>query len=204
MSWVRRREIPLLIFAITFIIGCFGYYIEHPVMSEIYSTLFDWVLLMSNLALGTGLIAMTLYHGKKIAKREKGYEMSFVVFGALILMFVSCYASPASREYLYAKIYTPASIAILCFTGFSEISGLYRAFRVRSVEAFFLALAGFILLMHFAPVYGFFIPGVEKVASWLLDNPAMGASRGIVIGVAIGTIAIAIRVLLGYEKAYTG
>jgi hypothetical protein len=32
----------------------------------------------------------------------------------------------------------------------------------------------------------------------------MGASRGIIIGVAIGTIAIAIRVLLGYERAYTG
>jgi hypothetical protein len=32
----------------------------------------------------------------------------------------------------------------------------------------------------------------------------MGASRGIVIGVAIGTIAIAVRILLGYEKAYTG
>ena len=204
MSWVKRREIPLLIFAITFFISCFGYYIEHPMMSKIYSTLFDWVLLMSNLALGTGLIAMTLYHGKKIIKKEKGYEMSFVVFGALILMFISCYASSASREYMYARIYTPVSIAILCFTGFSEISGLYRAFKVRSVEALFLALAGFILLMHFAPVYGFFIPGVEKVATWLLDNPAMGASRGIVIGVAIGTIAIAIRVLLGYERAYTG
>jgi uncharacterized integral membrane protein len=94
---------------------------------------------------------MILYHGKKIIRRERGYEMSIIIFIALLIMFVACYASPASREYLYAKIYTPASIAILCFTGFSEITGVYRAFRVRSLEAFFLAIAGFVLLMHFAP-----------------------------------------------------
>ncbi len=204
MSWIRRREIPILIFAVTFIVSCFGYYLDVPVMGKVYSTLFDWVLIMSNLALGTGLIALTLYHGKRVVKRDRGYPFSIIVFAALLLMFAAAYASPASREYLYAQIYTPASIAILCFAGFSEITGLYRAFRVRNIEALFLALAGFILLMHFAPLYGFILPGITGLATWLLDNPAMGASRGIIIGIAIGTIAIAVRVLLGYEKAYTG
>ena len=204
MSLIERREIPLLIFAVTFLLACFGYYLEVPAISTMYSEMFDWILIMSNLALGTGLIAFTIHHGKRVSKMERGYPMSLIAFASLLLMFVACFASPGSREYLYANIYTPVSIAVLCFTGFSEISGVYRAFRVRNIAALILAISGFILLMHFAPLYGFLMPGVGTVATWILDNPAMGASRGIILGIAIGTIALSIRILLGYEKAYTG
>lgn len=204
MSWIERREIPLLIFAATFLLACFGYYLDVPAISTIYSEMFDWVLIMSNLALGTGLIAFIIHHGKRVSKMEVGYPMSLIAFASLLLMFVACFASPGSREYLYAIIYTPVSIAVLCFTGFYEISGVYRAFRVRNVASLLLAISGFVLLMHFAPLYGFLVPGIGTVATWMLDNPAMGASRGIIIGIAIGTIALSIRILLGYEKAYTG
>ena len=204
MSWIEKREIPLLIFAITFILACFGYYLDVPAISTIYSEMFDWVLILSNLALGTGLIAFILHHSKRVSKRERGYQMSLVAFSALLLMLVACFASPGSREYLYSEIYTPVSIAVLCFTGFSEITGMYRSFKVRNIDALFLAVSGFIVLMYFAPLYGFLVPDIAKVANWILDNPAMGASRGIIIGIAIGTIALSIRIILGYEKAYTG
>jgi hypothetical protein len=59
-------------------------------------------------------------------------------------------------------------------------------------------------MMLYAPIFEIILPQTATVANWILDVPNMGASRGVIIGVALGTIAIAIRVLLGYERAYTG
>ena len=204
MSSIERREIPLLIFAVTFFIGCFGYYLDVPALSTIYSGMFDWILIISNLALGTGLIAFVIHHSKRISKKERGYPMSFVAFAAFLLMLVACFASPESRTYLYSKIYTPVSIAILCFAGFSEITGAYRCFKVRNIDALFLAIAGSRAVSPPPHRESPPQPGITDVSSWILDTPAMGASRGIIIGIAIGTIALSLRILLGYEKAYTG
>jgi len=204
MSWIRRREIPMLIFGITFLISFLQYYIDVPYLSEINEELSNWVLIMSTFALGTGLIALSLYHWRQIAQKRKGYPMSIVVFIALILMFLACMYSPSTRDYLYGQIFTPLSIAVLCYTAFYNYTAIYRAFRIRNIDSAIFAFASIFLIMLYAPIFELICPPTTTIANWIIDVPNMGASRGIIIGVAIGSIAIAVRVLLGYEKAYTG
>lgn len=204
MSWVRSREIPLAIFAIFFLISIGGYYLDVPVISSVNSEFTSWIQIMTNIALGTGFIAMSLYHTRKISRKTKGYPFSFVIFAAIAAMFVVMYSSPQVRGWLYGEVFTAITTSVICFALFYEVSGAYRAFRVRNIDSLLLMISGFILILHFAPFYEFAIPGFEVIPNWILNVPAMGASRGIIIGVAIGTIAIAIRILLGYERAYTG
>jgi len=92
MSLLKRREIPMAAFALTFILSCFGYYLKAPVLSDVYDKLFDWILIMSTFSIGTGVIALSLYHGRKISRREKGYPMSIVVFASLLVMLTACLA----------------------------------------------------------------------------------------------------------------
>jgi hypothetical protein len=202
MSWVRGREIPLAIFAICFFVSIAGYYLSDPVVSSVNSELTSWILIMANIALGTGFIALFMYHARRITRRAKGYPFSFVVLGAIALMFFAMYAGPDIRGWLYNQIFTSLTTAVICFALFYEVSGAYRAFRIRNIDALLLMVAGFILIIHFAPFYEFEVPQFADVANWILNVPSMGASRGILIGVGIGTIAIAIRILLGYEKTY--
>lgn len=202
-SWVRSKEIPLIIFAIFFFASIGGYYIDVPLISTINKELTDWVTIMVNIALGTGLIALILYHKRKIAQKSKGYQLSFIIFIAIVAMFVAMYSGPEISGWLYGTIFVSMQTAIICFALFFEVSGAYRAFRVRNIEAFLLMISGFILIMNFAPVYESMFPAFGDIPRWILSVPAMGASRGILIGVGIGTIAIAVRILLGYEKLYT-
>ena len=204
MSWVRRREIPLIIFAVTFLISLLQYYLAVPFLSEVNTEMTNWVLIMSTFALGTGLIALCIYHGKIIMQKKSGYFVSIILFISMLMLFISYYAAPSFADYLYNEIYTPLSIAIICFTAFYNYTAIYRAFRVRNIDAAVFAFAAVFLMMLYAPIFEVILPQTATVANWILDVPNMGASRGVIIGVALGTIAIAVRVLLGYEKAYTG
>jgi FlaA1/EpsC-like NDP-sugar epimerase len=159
---------------------------------------------MSTFALGTGLIALCIYHGKIIMQKKSGYFVSIILFISMLMLFVSYYAAPNFANYLYNEIYTPLSIAIICFTAFYNYTAIYRAFRIRNIDAAVFAFAAVFLMMLYAPIFEIILPQTATVANWILDVPNMGASRGVIIGVALGTIAIAIRVLLGYERAYTG
>jgi len=204
LSWIRRREIPLIIFAITFLISLLQYYLDIPFLAELNTEMSNWVLIMSTFALGTGLIALCTYHGKIIMQKRKGYFVSIIFFIAMLMLFISYYLASSFADYLYNEIYTPLSIAIICFTAFYNYTAIYRAFRIRNLDAAFFAFAAVFLMMMYAPIFEVVIPQTITVANWILDVPNMGASRGVIIGVALGSIAIAIRVLLGYERAYTG
>ncbi len=43
-----------------------------------------------------------------------------------------------------------------------------------------------------------------EVTSWLLNVPNAAAKRGIILGVLLSQIAIAIRIIFGIERTYMG
>jgi hypothetical protein len=43
---------------------------------------------------------------------------------------------------------------------------------------------------------------LSAIQDWVMEIPQMAAKRGIFIGVALGTIAMSLRVILGLERTY--
>lgn len=204
MSWVTRKEIPMAIFAITFLISCFAYYLQVPLLGEVQKGLMDWVLVVVTFAIGTGLASLALFHGGRIKQKSKGYPMSIVIFAALVFMFIACVVSAEARGYWYGDVYTALATAMLSFTAFYNYTAIYRAFKIRNSDAAVFAVAAILLIMLYAPIYELAWPASAQIASWLLDVPSMGAHRGVIIGVAVGILALAVRILLGYERPYGG
>jgi len=82
-------------------------------------------------------------------------------------------------------------------------SASYRAFRARSAVSTVLLVAALLLMLRVIPM-GPFADSISAIGSWTLLVPNLAAKRAIVIGVGLGGVATALKVVLGIERSYLG
>jgi FG-GAP-like repeat len=104
---------------------------------------------------------------------------------------------------LFFNIMIPIQATMFSLLAFYIASAAYRAFRARSVLATILLMAALIIMIRFVPL-GPLSDGVSALSAWLLKVPNMAAKRAIFIGVGLGMVATAIKVILGIERTYMG
>jgi hypothetical protein len=87
-------------------------------------------------------------------------------------------------------------------------SAAFRAFRVRTVEAGWLAAAALIVMIGRVPIgdmlTGFLPPALQlsSLQDWIMEVPQNAAKRAILMGAALGIMATGLRVILGIERSY--
>ncbi|GAB4150843.1 MAG: hypothetical protein Kow00107_01400 [Planctomycetota bacterium] len=48
------------------------------------------------------------------------------------------------------------------------------------------------------------IPGANELSNWLMEIPNNAASRGIMLGISLGSLATSLKMILGVERSYLG
>jgi hypothetical protein len=81
-------------------------------------------------------------------------------------------------------------------------SAAFRAFRARNVESSIVLVAGTIMVMSNAPLLTNYLPFIADIALWIRSYPNMATFRGVMIGAALGSMALAVRTLMGIERGY--
>lgn len=208
MTWYRR-DLPIIIVAAISTLFIVEYFFAVPATVTSWVTeLKFWGTMLSAFAFFLGIIItvrVQLYH---VTRRtpEKWYmaiwTLSVAVVGTAIGLIYG--QSHPNFQWLYTNIIMPLWLAMTSTTGFFISSAAYRAFRAKTTEASILLVAGSLVIMRNAPIFVSIWGGFTGVGNWIMDVVASGAVRGITIGVAIGSIAIGIRTILGYETGYLG
>ena len=208
MTWYRR-DLPIIIVAAISTLFIVEYFFAVPATITSWVTeLKFWGTMLSAFAFFLGIIItvrVQLYH---VTRRtpEKWYmaiwTLSVAVVGTAIGLIYG--QSHPNFQWLYTNIIMPLWLAMTSTTGFFISSAAYRAFRAKTTEATILLVAGSLVIMRNAPIFVSIWGGFTGVGNWIMDVVASGAVRGITIGVAIGSIAIGIRTILGYETGYLG
>jgi hypothetical protein len=99
----------------------------------------------------------------------------------------------------------PILATMFSLLAFFISSAAYRAFRARNVLATLLLIAALIVMLRFFPYFPFGIgPYWAKTSNWLMNVPNLAAQRAIVIGIGLGIVATAMKVILGIERGYMG
>jgi hypothetical protein len=169
------------------------------------------------------LINLMIFHGKKLARREKGGYNSLIFIGGLLYMAVFAAFTQVEEplnffkvgvDFGYNSIMVPMGAAVFSMITFYLISAAYRSFRIRSLEAALLMIAAVIVMMGQMPVGEWatmYLP--ERLAflklPWLsqkiLTVINAAAYRGVWIGMLVGMFAISLRIWLGIDNSvYAG
>jgi hypothetical protein len=140
------------------------------------------------------------------------------------IRYASPFALRAPFMWLYKYMIIPLQATMFATLAFFIFSAAYRAFRIRNLAATLLLIAACLVMIGNVPLgssiwhvisrlINLIIPTsnletlqqVElfaRVKDWLMAIPQAAAGRGIGIGLALGGIAMSLRIILGIERTY--
>ncbi|MGH8016274.1 MAG: hypothetical protein ACREBV_08800 [Candidatus Zixiibacteriota bacterium] len=102
----------------------------------------------------------------------------------------------------FSYLMVPLQSTMFALLAFFISSAAYRAFRARNLLATLLLIAALIVMLRFTPgPWGDFL---SRTSTWVMNVPNLAAQRAIVVGIGLGMVATALKVILGIERGYMG
>lgn len=157
-------------------------------------------------ALVLGVVNVLTVHLNKVYTRDKGWGYSMLLLGALLFTlgvgFLTGGPASAEMQEIFEIVLFPLEATLFSLLAFFVVTAAYRAFRVKSFETGLFVIFGILVLLGQVPVGAMLWEQLPVVKDWVLDVPALAGARGILLGVALGTVATGLRVLLGIDRPY--
>ena len=205
-----RRQLPL---ALCFIAGVFmavQYFIPHYAVQSFYQRILDWLMTLLAFAFLLGTVSLIKVHYHKIRNRADDRGFSWVVYFGLALtvgmgFFHPEHINPGSPfDTVFQNIQVPIEATMFSLLAFYIASAAFRAFRARTLEATLLLVAAVIVMLGRVPIGDMIHEGIPAATHWILNVPNLAAKRGMMIGVGLGMMATALKIILGIERAWMG
>jgi hypothetical protein len=213
-----KREIPLVITSVVGIAFVIQYFIPHSPFDRFEQLFSDWFFIIAACAIWLGALNLLKLSFIKIQKQKKDWPYSVIIVISWFAMAIAGliggrdFQTPGTRfDWLYVNVYTPLSATMFAILAFFVASASYRAFRARNLQATLLLVSGFLVMMGrvlfddiiFGPFVKNFTP-LSDISSFIMNYPNLAGQRAIMIGIALGTVSTALRIMLGIERSYLG
>jgi len=208
VKWSLKAPIFASIAIGTGIVILLGYFIKIPFLLNLRAAFLQWALILTSVAVFVGVLNLIRIHFHKIKSGEKGNIYSLVLLISFVLVFlIAMVFGPTDiwSLWLFNYILLPIESSLLALLAVILVYTAARQFYRRS-NLFTLIFTGttvFILISTFA-LPGFEIPGLSDLRILISQVISVAGARGILLGVALGTIATGIRILLGADRPYGG
>lgn len=208
------------------VIVLLGYFIPAvPVLSVLRFIFLQWAVILAGVAVIIGTGNLFTVHYQKIRERRRGWVNSVIL---ILFMLITILVSLApfmvaglfpsmesalkpgmdfSLKVLLDGILVPAEISLMAVLAVTLLYASVRLLRVRADWASILFLATtLIILLGLGPLpYLGQLPWVSTILRPVVsDILATGGARGILIGVALGTLTTGLRILFGADRPYGG
>ena len=178
-------------------------------LGELQQLILDWAIIVAGAAMLVGIFNLVLVHATRIQSRAKGSSYSMILLLALLSTFVFGIMlgpdNPGIRR-LVNTVVVPAESSLMALLAVSLLYGSVRLLqrRLNLMSGVFLATAALMLIASATLPFGEIGVMSTFVRPWLQHVLALGGARGLLIGVALGTLLTGIRVLIGADRPYQG
>jgi hypothetical protein len=205
MVRIIRKWVPIFIATTAGLVALAGYLFPRTVLSDYRDRLVEWAVIIAAFAFILGLFNLLRVHSQRFLELKDGWEYSLVLLlVALISGIPSLLQGPTggTTQKMLEYVITPLGASLASLVVFTLTLAAFRLLRQRWGFSSLLFIAVVVLaLLGSTPILGFRWLG--EVRDWLITVPGMAGMRGLLLGVALGTVITGLRVLLTSDRPHS-
>lgn len=184
-----------------------GYFLPIQPLLQMRLILTDWAIVIAGFAVLIGVFNLISVHMEKVRSRQKGSLYGVLLILSLIITFgFGLLLGPEASLMRLAvdAVIVPVESALMAILAVTLIYASIRLLRRRVdvMSVIFLAVAVLFLFAIMPTPFGQ-IPGDQIILN-LTGMISRGGARGLLIGIALGTLLTGLRVLFGIDRPYGG
>lgn len=204
MTRVVRKWIPLFIATSTGLVTLAGYLFPDTMLAGYRDRLVQWAVIVAAFALIYGASNVLRVHSERILRSEEGWSYSLALLVAASLFWIPPLLSGRSSAMTQATLdyfLTPlaASLAALLVLTLTLSAVRMLLYRRNLSSLLFIGIVALALLGTTPPLG---LEWLSDIRDWLIRVPGMAGIRGLLLGVALGTVITGLRVLLGQDRPH--
>lgn len=189
-----------------------GYFI--PAITNIRFALLRTGLVLAAVALLVGIINLLSVHFNKMGSDNENSGYSLILVIALLLTLVVGIIDMVQSymlgqpnfqmtNWIFTYIQLPIETSLLAVIAvsltYAAASILRKRMDLFSITFFLVILLVLLGSFSIPPAT---LPFLHVIRDWIIRVPALGGARGLLIGIALGTITTGIRILMGTDRPY--
>lgn len=203
-----RKYIPTTIAAITGTLVLLGYLFPVDRLTRTRDTLIEWAAIVAAFAFLLGLFNVVHVHGRRLLRSRQGkfYSLALLAVAAITaLITILQTPSGAWTQAILEYGINPLGASLTALVAFTLVLAAFRLLRARrSGEAIVFVLIVILALATSTPLLGLErLPLFGSIRDWLVNVFGMAGMRGLLLGVALGTLMTALRVLVGVDQPHS-
>ena len=190
-----------------------GYFLRplFPMFGPLFTVLLQWAIILAGVATLVGIVNLLSVHWKKIRARKSDALYSLVTILAFIgTLLVGIILGPTSSQFksIVTSIQMPVEASLMAVLTVTLAFASVRLLRKRSfnlLTASFMVSALVFLILNLGFITSF-LSGTPILKDFIagINQLPIGGTRGILIGIALGTLVTGLRIILGSDRPYSG
>lgn len=186
-----------------------GYFVAVPLLTDVQGLLLGWAVIVAGFAALVGIVNLIVVHWRRATTPQNRDLYSVLVIASFLLTFaVGVWYGPADPAFqqVINAFQVPAEASLMAVLAVTlTIAGLRLFQRRKGVLAVVFMLSA---LVYLVLASGLFLPAdwgspLKEILQLINRMPLAGA-RGILLGIALGSLTAGLRVILGADRPYSG
>jgi hypothetical protein len=178
----------------------------------------EWMVIVIAFAILLGVLNVLRVHAARIHNRQ-GTLYSVILILAFLAVFVpgimpagavpeylDPYVGPQGTivDFIFRYVQRPLQATLFSLLAFFAATAAWRAFRTRSMASLVMFIACLLVLLGSIRLnVGEGWNLAVETRNWVMNVPVLAGARGILLGIALGTIVAGARLLVGIERPYS-
>lgn len=175
-----------------------------PVVHQARQVVVQWAVVLAAFALVLGWINLMVVHFRRFQSRQNMiYSLVLIIAAGITLaLWIASMAAGESSGVLrtiFDRVIAPFQTALGALLALVLAVAGFRALRVRRSLGMLLFVLTAIVVVLTQPL-NLLGSGLDTIRETLIDPITTGSLRGVLLGVALGSIAMGLRVLIGADR----